>query len=246
MKKLIPLLIISIACSVTATLSATHKKENTMITNQDLSTFTAQQDLAFAIGLQAYLYALPLYMMEYTMQTLTTHPGDEANAPLGTFGHAPRLLTPKDNFIVTPNNDTLYSSAWLDLAKEPYVLHIPEFKDRYYSFTLYDAWTNVFKVLSVRTRGAKPGTYVIAGPTWKGKTPEDLETMSAPTNLIWILVRILVAGESDIPTVKTLQKKFGLTPLSVYEKTGTFKVVPAQTGKRYTEHTEISFRPAVL
>lgn len=235
MKHLRPLLAISIALITSVPL---HGAKTPTIASEDLSTFTPQDNLAFSIGLQAYLYALPLSWMEYTMQKMTTQPGEQGNAPLGTFGHATRLMTPKDNFIVTPNNNTLYSSAWVDLTKEPYVLHIPEINDRYYSFALYDAWTNVFSLLSNRTRGTKEGTYVIVGPNWPKQVPNNLEKIDAPTNLIWILVRTLVNDETDIPNVMTLQKKFGITPLSMFSP-GNFKTVPQPTKARYTEHKNI-------
>lgn len=215
-----------------------YAKQKISHAQEALDVFAPQQDLAFAIGLQAYLYALPLSWMEYTMDLMTSQKG-ERNAPLGTFGHSTHLITPKDtDFIVTPNNDTIYSSAWIDLAKEPYVLNIPEIKDRYYSFAFIDAWSNVFKIVSSRTRGAKEGTFVIVGPGQKN-VPSNFEKIEAPTNLVWILVRILVNSESDLPNVRELQDKFGLTPLSEYSSARGFKSVPQSTAGRYVMHKNI-------
>ena len=203
--------------------------------------FKAYENYAAGLGVQAYLYGLPLYLMQDTMEKMTEgrdsrRPGC---APLGVFGHATRLITPQDTFIVTPNNDTLYSSAWINLAKEPYALHIPEIKDRYYSFCLLDNWTNVFSILGSRTRGSNEGNYLIVGPNWKGKVPDMFKKIVAPTDLVWILVRILVSDEQDVTNVIALQKQFGLTPLSIYQKTGTFQVVPAYLNNRYKERDDI-------
>jgi hypothetical protein len=164
-----------------------------------------------------------------------------AHAPLGTFGHARKLITPQDTLIVTPNNDTMYSSAWIELSKEPYVLHIPEITDkRYYSFSLLDAWTNVFALLSSRTRGFHEGTYVIVGPHWHGTVPDKLEKIVAPTDLVWILVRTLVRGQEDVPQVAHLQDQYGITPLSAYIKTKSWPAIPANPTSRYSENKEIA------
>jgi len=40
--------------------------------------------------------------------------------------------------VVSPNNDTLYSQAWLDLSREPIILHIPPIKDRFDVFPIGD------------------------------------------------------------------------------------------------------------
>ena len=43
-----------------------------------------------------------------------------------------------------PNADTPYSLAWLDLSKQPQVLHAPPIKNRFWTFELVDPWTNNF------------------------------------------------------------------------------------------------------
>ena len=230
-------------CAVFVIVSA-HNNKNSLpamgLLTMGIDTYKAHEQYAAAIGLQAYVYGLPLYTMQETMEKMTSgkskRPG---SAPLGIFGHATRLIGPHDTFIVTPNNDTLYSSAWINVAKEPYVLHIPEIKNRYYSFCLLDSWTNVFSILGSRTRGAMEGNYLIVDKDWKGSMPDKVEKIVAPTNLVWILVRTLVTDASDVKNVIALQKQFGLTPLSMYLKTGKFEVVPATLEERYNTGSEI-------
>ena len=68
--------------------------------------------------------------------------------------------------VTAPNADTLYSSAFLDLSKEPYVLSLPDAHGRYYLFPMLDAWTTVFQVPGKRTTGTKAQKYAITGPGW--------------------------------------------------------------------------------
>ena len=65
--------------------------------------------------------------------------------------------------MVRPNNDTLYSTAWIDLSAEPLVLTVPDTEGRYYVMPFMDAWTNVFAMVGKRTTGTGPGDYLLVG-----------------------------------------------------------------------------------
>src|SRR5690606_23147376 len=99
--------------------------------------------------------------------------------------------------VTAPNADTLYSAAWLDLSREPYVLSLPEMGDRYYLFPMLDAWTNVFTSPGQRTVGGDAHTYLITGPGWRGHLPTGMTEIKAPTNLVWILGRTYSTGTPD-------------------------------------------------
>ena len=66
--------------------------------------------------------------------------------------------------MVSPNADTLYSLAWLELSDEPVVLSVPEMGERYYLMQLVDAWTNVFAAPGTRTTGNGKGDFAMVGP----------------------------------------------------------------------------------
>jgi hypothetical protein len=83
--------------------------------------------------------------------------------------------------VTAPNADTLYTSGWLDVSKEPWVLSLPDAHDRYYLFPMLDGWTDVFEVPGKRTTGTGPQKYAITGPHWKGTLPAGVKEYKSPT-----------------------------------------------------------------
>jgi hypothetical protein len=121
--------------------------------------------------------------------------------------------------VTAPNADTLYTTAWLDVGNEPYVLSLPEAKDRYYLFPMLDGWTNVFQVPGTRTTGTGPQKYAITGPTWRGTLPPGVTQYRSPTAIVWILGRIYCTGTpEDYAAVHKMQDEITLVPLSAYGK----------------------------
>jgi hypothetical protein len=172
----------------------------------------AREQLAYSLGVLAYIYAFPLVRMEQIRQQSLSMTGTAVN----TLRHRRTLATPKDRTVVSPNNDTAYSSAWLDLTRGPLILHTPDARGRYCSYAFYDAYTNNFKVISKRNTRDAEADYAITGPQWKGTLPEGVSRIEAPTNSVWLLVRTLIADESDWPGVVALQEKMALLPMSAW------------------------------
>jgi hypothetical protein len=137
-------------------------------------------------------------------------------APINKFHHRKRLSNAKDREVVAPNNDTLYSSAFLDLKEEPLVLYIPDTEGRYYLIPFMDAWTNNFHNIGFCQTGTEAGNYVIKGPDWKGDIPKNLPCIDSPTNLVWIIGRTLVKGEEDTPAAIEIMEQYVFTPLSEF------------------------------
>jgi hypothetical protein len=175
---------------------------------------------ARAIAEDAYIYGYPLVTMEMTRR-LTTNTAAPAGmrAPMGQFAHARKYppITYRD--VPGANADTLYSLAWLDLAKEPYLLNIPDAEGRYFMIPMLDGWTDVFQAPGTRTTGDKAQTYVITGPQWKGELPKGVTQYKSATNMVWILGRTYTTGtEQDYEKVHSFQDKLSLVPLSAYGK----------------------------
>ena len=161
------------------------------------------------IGARAFVWGYPAVFMERMKRTMTTN----VHQPLGTFQHKSKLSAPGDGEVV-PNNDTLLSSAWIDLADDAWVLKVPDMGDRYYALQMVDAYANVFAHVGRRTTGTKAGSYVITGPGFKGTLPAGAKEIKSPTNTVWILGRTRVDGDADLVKVAALQKQFSLAMLS--------------------------------
>src|ERR1700730_3058325 len=162
-----------------------------------------------ALAKEAYIYTFPLYAMYRTRYDALARSG----AP-NCFQHARMLATPASRAVTAPNNDTLYSSAWLDLSQGPLVLHVPDTAGRYYSLAFMDFYTNNFAYVGRRTTGTKAGDFVIVGPRDQGERPPGIPVIAAPTNGVWLLGRILVTGVEDLPTVHALHFCLSLMSLS--------------------------------
>jgi hypothetical protein len=166
------------------------------------------------IGVQAYIYAYPMMLMEMTRRVSTNVEAPTGSfAPMNQFAHLRAFPDPSFKDVVRPNADTLYSIVWFDVSKEPMILSVPE-TDRYYMMPMLDFWTEVFAVPGSRTSGNQAGSYAIHGPNWEGKLPEGVEPIRSPTNLGWIIGRTQTNGPSDYDNVHRIQDGYKLTPLS--------------------------------
>ncbi|MBS7698393.1 MULTISPECIES: DUF1254 domain-containing protein [unclassified Chelatococcus] len=174
----------------------------------------------FWLAVEAYIYGYPLVTMEMTRRVLTNVPAVEGTK--GPMGQIIKLREyPNASFkdVTAPNADTLYTTAFVDVGKEPWVLSIPAMDDRYYLFPMLDGWTNVFQVPGQRTTGGKAQQYAITGPGWQGTLPAGVTQYVSPTNLVWILGRIYCTGTpEDYKAVHALQDQCKLVPLSSYGK----------------------------
>ncbi|MGD6777704.1 DUF1254 domain-containing protein [Sutcliffiella horikoshii] len=212
-----------------------HRKQPSVINIEEASTWekrsfsSYRENYAYSLGIQAYIYGYPLVTMERTrqLQSLVKMPDNLTTTMSNVFVEYDRLFTPDDKDVVSPNVDTIYSIAWLDLKRGPVVLNVPDTNDRYYVMQLMDAWTNNFASIGRRTTGTGAGKFAIVGPDWKGILPSGVEEVKAPTNTVWILGRILVKGEDDLDNARAIQKQFTLTTL--YENKNPSVIMPANT-----------------
>jgi hypothetical protein len=132
-------------------------------------------DEARQIAKDAYVYGYPLITMEMTRRVMTNVREPEGTrAPMGHWIRMRTYPTAAFRDVTAPNADTLYTTAWLDVGKEPWVLSLPAAHDRYYLFPMLDAWTDVFQAPGKRTTGTGPHKYAITGPGWEGKLPEGV------------------------------------------------------------------------
>ena len=164
---------------------------------------------------------LPLFEMARmrSANTARRHPveGFAGDGPGSTmrwvnqFTHTRKLISPDDKEVVTPNNDTLFTNAWLDLSAGALVIQVPEMGERYWVLGFLDAWTNPWAYAGRRTTGGAQQRLFVHGPNWKGPVPDGMHGISAPGDDVWVIGRILVDhDDEDLARVHALQDRFGI------------------------------------
>ncbi|MEQ1515043.1 MAG: DUF1254 domain-containing protein [Usitatibacteraceae bacterium] len=177
--------------------------------------FDWREQNAYALGVQAYIYCFPWAYMPEARWTRS----ESANRQANRFAHIRKLEDASKTSGGAPNNDTLYSRAWLYLKDEPMILSVPEIRNRYYTMELVDFMGDNFDYVGVRATGTAAGNYAIVGPGWKGKLPAGIKRLK-PSSTPWafIMGRTFVQDESDIAAVHAIQDQYKLTPLSQWGK----------------------------
>jgi hypothetical protein len=167
----------------------------------------------------AYVFGYPLVLMDVTRETMTSENDPQrGRAATNQIAHMRELPDEQFREVVSPSADTLYSSAWLDVGKEPMVLSVPNTGGRYYSMQFLDAWTNVISSPGSRTTGTDKLEVAIVGPDFNGRIPRGVKRIQSPTNMVWLLGRIETTGKKDdLALAHALQDGISMRPLSVYE-----------------------------
>jgi hypothetical protein len=175
---------------------------------------------AVRIAVDAYVYGYPLvtFDMARRQQTNVAAPDGE-HAPVGQLIKMRSYPAVDNHCCAAPNADTLYTIAWLDVSREPWIFGIPDMGDRYYIMPMLDGFSEVIQVASTSTTGGKPQSYAVTGPGWTGTLPEGVTRVASPTAMVWVLGRIYCTGTpEDYQAVHALQDRFTVAPLSAYGK----------------------------
>lgn len=170
-------------------------------------------------------YLFPRLMLSVYKRALLVKGFGDGPVPINTLYTQPKKLF-ADPFTPLPsgssnlmsigtNRDTLYIVGWLNLSKEPQVLHVPDMLNRYYSVQFTDPSKNInFAYVGKRTTGTQAGDFLITGPDWKGPVPRGMNLLSSPNNAVLIIGRVFVKDDTDLSTAHKLAKQIQLTPLS--------------------------------
>ncbi|MCK1715176.1 MULTISPECIES: DUF1254 domain-containing protein [unclassified Bradyrhizobium] len=185
---------------------------------------------ARAIAKEAYIYGFPIvdnYRIQHAYWVDKATP--EYKGPWNEIWNSARLYTPADTAIQTPNSDTLYSFMGADLRSEPLVLTVPPMeKERYFSVQLIDYYTFNFDYIGTRTSGNGGGSFLLAGPAWKGEMPKGIEKVfRCETELAFPTYRTQLFDANDIENVKKVQAGYKVQPLSAFLGQPAPKAAPA-------------------
>jgi hypothetical protein len=194
-----------------------------------MSPVSASPDEARQIAQEAYVYAFP--MLENYRTLFTQVKGSDPRFAVGGFNrwrNYDRLATPEARTIVTPNNDTPYSVAWLDLRSEPVVVSVPNVPaDRYYVLQLFDLYTYNIGYIGSRLTGNGAGDFLVVGPGWAGGVPPGIRgVIHSETSIVGILGRTALYGANDMANVKAIQSGYRLTPLSAFVRQAAPEPLP--------------------
>lgn len=169
----------------------------------------------------AYIYSYPLVMVEALKKTTTnTEEVTNNRAPINQMIHGKNLVDASFVDVVTPNTDTIYSQAFLDLTDTALVLVKPKV-DRFAAVQMMDAYTNTIKVLgSGETQDEQ--TYLLTGPDFDGSVPDNMEQVAFPQNMGWVLIRVLCKGIDDLENIYAIQNQLKIMPLDAYQDGGDY------------------------
>jgi hypothetical protein len=182
------------------------------------------------IAREAYVYGFPLVdNLRIQHSYFVDPPGPEFKAPFNRLFNIPRVYTPDDKAVQTPNSDTPYSWVGFDLRAEPVVVTVPRVdKGRYWSLQLIDLYTHNFDYLGSRTTGNDGGSFLIAGPAWNGETPTGVaKVIRCETDLALGLFRTQLFNPADLDNVKQIQSGYAVRPLSAFLGESPQKAAPA-------------------
>ena len=174
-------------------------------------------ETGYALGSKAYEYGIPIVDTDRIFRTNTSvsKPDHAGDAPVNQFSHADALAKPENRDVVAPNHDTLYSIAWLNLSRQPQILHVPKMH-RFYVFELVSPWTENFRNIGTITGQQKGGDFAIVGPGFRGKLPRGVTKVKSPYKRVWMIGRTYIKGEGDTERVNEIQASYGLQPLKTF------------------------------
>ncbi|HMP74458.1 MAG TPA: DUF1254 domain-containing protein [Kiritimatiellia bacterium] len=202
------------ATSITSGKPSDKSGEGTRPTSENLTPSEAR-----GIAREAYIYGFPMVdNMRIQYSYFVDKDSPEYKASYNALLNIPRVFTPEDKAVQTPNSDTPYSWIGFDFRAEPIVFTVPPIENgRYWSLQLIDLYTHNFDYLGSRASGNEGGSYMIAGPDWNGETPPGVtKVIRCETSIAIGLMRTQLINPDDLENVKAIQQQYRFQPLSAF------------------------------
>jgi hypothetical protein len=167
---------------------------------------------------EAYVHCFPIVENYKAIYFYGVFEKSPVFTPMNTIKHEQRLYSPDDKAVVRANNDTYYSTGILDLRAEPVIFKVPEAKDRYYVFQLVSQTTDNFSYIGTRLTGKGAGVYAVTSPNFKGKLPEGVVEIKAPSEFVCVAGRTAVNAQdsNDISAAVAFQSLYEIGVLSKF------------------------------
>jgi hypothetical protein len=180
------------------------------------------------VGRMAYVWGYPMVNAHNRRAAFAHAPepgllgGILPVAPVGYNQMLTDYVKPEETFIVCPNQDVAYGAGFTALDKEPTVIQVPDFGDRFYVYAMYDQRTDEIGRIG-KQYATTPGFYLIVGPRWTGDLPKGMTAaIRSSTDLVFVVPRIFKdATPEDTAAVRPLIDQVVMYPLSQFD--GTMK-----------------------
>jgi hypothetical protein len=184
-----------------------------------MSADQARETEAYTLGVQTVLWGMQWVKAGQTLRAASSPAlGARLGSPdptalgINVWHHNQALLTHEARYIETPNTETLYSSAVVDLHDGPVVVVHPDFGERYYRTSIWELHGDAHTI-SQKKDGAKPPAYALVPAGWKDTLPAGPNLIQVRSRYVVLAPHIAVYGFEDLPKVRSLQKDLTLIAL---------------------------------
>ena len=162
---------------------------------------------AYVLGVEAVIWSMQWVKGGRTMRSFSaplppgTKPAAIDPAPHGinVWGHARARATGKMRLVETPNTETLYSCAVVDLADGPLVVVHPDLGERYFRTSLWELHGDTHTI-SQKQDGGHPPPYALLPLDWDGHLPAGVKSIRVHSRYVTIAPHIGVTATTTSRT----------------------------------------------
>lgn len=191
---------------------------------------------AYEVGKQAFIYGYPAVYYANVRYRFVEKPEGVVSMGVNELYSSRTPATPENKYGGSPNRDTPYTMALVDLTNDAAIFTMPKNPDgRYISVQFSEFYSDVYGYITQLNHSDIEGDYLVIGPNFKGDTTGYKGVLRSPTNWTFLIARTFTdATEADLKICHAIQDGYKLTMLSEKGKTPAPKkrdVLDALDGK---------------